>query len=97
MLSKRLIGLIFAGAMAFTCTAADIVVRIAPPRVLVERRSPPPSRNHVWIAGYQRWDGHAYVWTAGRWEQPPRPGQRWVAHRWVHRRDGWVMVEGHWR
>ena len=97
MVSKRLIGLIFAGALAFTCTAADIVVRIAPPRVLVEKRSPPPSRNHVWIAGYQRWDGNRYVWTEGRWEQPPRPGQRWVAHRWVHQKGGWVMAEGHWR
>jgi len=97
MISKRLIGLVFAGAMAFTCTAAEIVVRIAPPRVVVERRPPPPSRSHVWISGYQRWDGNAYAWNAGRWEQPPRPGQRWVAHHWVHRNGGWVMVEGHWR
>jgi len=97
MVFKRLIGLVFAGALAFSAVAADIVVKIAPPRVVVEKRPPAPSRGHVWIAGYQRWDGNAYVWTPGRWEQPPRPGAQWVAHRWTHRKDGWVMVEGHWR
>ena len=33
----------------------------------------------------------------GRWERPPRPGARWVAHRWVHRHGEWVLIEGHWR
>jgi len=94
---KGLIGLIFAGALAFSATAAEIVVAIAPPHALVERRSPRPSRDHVWVSGYHRWDGNAYVWTSGRWEQPPRRHAHWVAHRWRHHRDGWVLVEGHWR
>lgn len=97
MISKRLIGLVFAGAMVFSAAAADVVVRIAPPRIVVEKRGPPPSRTHVWISGYQRWDGNAYGWAPGRWEQPPRPGARWVAHRWSHRRGGYVLVEGRWR
>ena len=97
MILKRLIGLAFAGAMVFSAAAADIVVRIAPPRIVVEKRGPPPSRTHVWISGYHRWDGNAYVWTTGRWEQPPRPGAHWVAHHWVHQRGGYVLVEGRWR
>jgi hypothetical protein len=97
MIVKRLIGLVFAGALVFSAAAADIVIRIAPPRVVVERRMPPPGRNYVWVSGYQRWDGNAYVWTSGRWEQPPRGHAHWVAHRWVHQRGGWVLVEGHWR
>jgi len=97
MVLKRLIGLVFAGALAFSATAADVVIRIAPPRVKIEKRPPAPSRNHVWVSGYQRWDGNAYVWTSGRWEQRPRPGARWEAHHWVHQRNGWVLVEGHWR
>ena len=97
MLLRRFIGLAFAGALAFSATAADIVVRIKPPRIAVERRAPRPSRDHVWVQGYQRWDGNAYAWTPGRWEQPPRRNAHWVAHRWVHQRDGWVMVEGHWQ
>jgi len=91
MALKGLIGLIFAGALAFSATAAEIVVAIAPPHALVERRSPRPSRDHVWVSGYHRWDGNAYVWTSGRWEQPPRRHAHWVAHRWRHHRDGWVL------
>jgi hypothetical protein len=52
--------------------AADIVVKVAPPRAVVEHRTARPSPSHVWIAGYHRWDGHAYVWEPGRWEVPPR-------------------------
>ena len=97
MLRKRLIGFVFAGALAFSAAAAEIVVRIAPPHDVVERRVAAPSRGHVWIAGYHRWDGNAYVWVPGRWELPPRPHAHWVRHRWVHRRGSYVFVEGHWR
>jgi hypothetical protein len=77
--------------------AADVVVRVAPPRAVVEHRDVRPSRNHVWIAGYHRWDGNAYVWEKGRWEVPPKPHAKWVAPRWNHRKDGYVFAEGHWR
>jgi hypothetical protein len=96
MVHKRLIGLVFAGALAFSAGAAEIVVHIAPPHVLVERRGRAPSRDHVWVSGYHRWDGNAYAWSPGRWEQPPRPRAHWVAHRWVRRGGGWVLVDGHW-
>ena len=94
---RSLLAFFFAGALAYSAGAADIMVRIAPPRVVIEKRTPRPSRGHVWVPGYQRWDGHAYAWTPGRWEQPPRPRAHWVAHHWVHQRGGWVLVEGHWR
>jgi len=76
---------------------AEVVVQIRPPAAIVENRPVRPGPNYVWIAGYHRWDGHAYVWAPGRWEVPPRPHARWVAHRWVRRGHGWVLVEGHWR
>jgi hypothetical protein len=97
MVYKRLVGLVFAGAMIFSAAAADIVVRIAPPRVVIEKRTPSPGRTYVWTSGYDRWDGNAYSWNAGTWQQPPRPGAHWVAHRWNHQKDGWVFAEGHWR
>jgi hypothetical protein len=97
MIVKRLIGLVFAGALVFSAAAADFVIRIAPPRIQAQRRPPAPSRNYVWISGYQRWEGNTYVWTPGRWEQRPQPRARWVAHRYVHQKGGWVFVEGHWR
>jgi hypothetical protein len=93
---KRVIGLVFAGALLFNASAADVFVRIGPPHSVHERRGPPPSRNHAWVSGYHRWDGNAYVWAPGRWEQRPRPRAYWVSHHWVHQRRGWVLVEGHW-
>jgi hypothetical protein len=97
MVLKRLIGLVFTGALAFSASAADVMVRIGPPHAVRERRPPPPSRNHVWVSGYHRWDGNAYAWAPGRWEQPPPQRRHWVAHHWTHQRGGWVLVEGHWR
>ncbi len=57
----------------------------------MEHRVVRPSRRHVWIAGYHRWDGNAYVWVPGRWDLPPREHAVWVAPRWRHRHEGWVL------
>jgi len=97
MFRKSFIGFVFASALVFSAAGAEVVVRVAPPREIVETRAPAPSRAHVWIAGYHSWDGHAYVWVPGRWELPPRPHAHWVKHHWVHRGGGYVLVEGHWR
>jgi hypothetical protein len=77
--------------------AADVVVRVAPPRPVVETRIAAPGAGYVWTPGYHRWDGNSYVWVGGSWVQPPRPHAVWVPHRWAHRNGGYVMVEGHWR
>ncbi|MGA2147852.1 MAG: hypothetical protein ABSH49_23130 [Bryobacteraceae bacterium] len=77
--------------------AAEIVIRLRPPISIREHRTVAPSRRHVWIAGYHRWDGGGYVWEPGRWEVPPREHAVWVAPRWRHRHDGYVFVEGRWR
>jgi hypothetical protein len=77
--------------------AAEVIVQVAPPAAVVERPVPRPGPNYVWTPGYYRWDGHAHVWVAGSWLVPPRPHAHWVAHHWVHRHDGWVLVEGRWR
>ena len=94
---KRVMGLVFAGALAFSASAADIFVSVRPPHVIVEKRGVRPGSRHVWVTGYHRWDGRAYAWVPGRWEEPPRSRAHWVAHHWEHRRGGWVLVEGHWR
>lgn len=80
-----------------TAMAGEVVVNIRPPAAIVETRGPAPGPGFVWIAGYHRWDGRAYAWVPGRWERPPRPHAVWVAHRWVKRGHGWVLIEGHWR
>ncbi|MGA3081859.1 MAG: hypothetical protein ABSD44_10810 [Terracidiphilus sp.] len=97
MVKKTALALLFALTLCPAASFAQIVVRIAPPPIVVEERGRPPEAGFVWIDGYHRWEGGAYVWTPGRWERPPHPGARWVAHRWVHRGDHWELREGHWR
>jgi hypothetical protein len=97
MLKRTFMGVMLGAFLAVGAFAADVVVRIAPPRVRVEHRPHAPGRDYVWVSGYQRWDGRGYVWEPGRWERPPRAHARWEAHHWVKRDGGWVLVEGHWR
>jgi hypothetical protein len=97
MLKKVLLQLAIGSCLAFSAMAQGVVVQVAPPRPVVETRGPAPGAGYVWVGGYHQWNGSAYVWVPGRWDRPPHPGAHWVAHRWVHRHDGWVLNEGHWR
>jgi hypothetical protein len=94
---KIALALLLAFTLFPAASIAQVVIRIGPPPPIVERRGPPPERGFVWIDGYQRWEGGRYIWTPGRWERPPHPGARWVAHHWAHRHGQWVLIEGHWR
>ena len=80
-----------------TGQAAELVIKLRPPISIREHRTAPPSRRHVWVSGYHRWDGHAYVWEPGRYEVLPREHAVWVAPRYRHTHDGYVFVEGRWK
>jgi hypothetical protein len=97
MLKRSLIALLLASGMAMSAMAAEIIVRVNPPRAHRENRGRAPQRGYVYQPGYQNWDGNRHNWVGGHWEAPPRPGARWEAHRWNRRGNGWVLVEGHWR
>jgi len=88
-------------ALALAAAPAEarrIYVRVAPPRVtVVETRGVAPSRRHRWIAGFNRWDGRAYVWVPGRWALAPRPRAVWIPGHWRHSRHGWYWIGGRWR
>lgn len=90
-------GLLAAGLCIGGLSAADIVVHLRPPALRVEHRPERPGPNYVWVGGYHRWEGNAYVWEPGRWEVPPHQHAVWVAPRWDHRHDGYVFVRGYWR
>jgi hypothetical protein len=96
-MKKTALAILLALTLMPAASFAQVVIRIGPPAPIVERRPPPPDRGYVWIDGYHRYEGGQYIWTPGRWDRPPHPGAHWVAHRWVHRGDHWVLVEGHWR
>jgi hypothetical protein len=76
---------------------AEVVVKVGPPALVVETRPASPGPGYIWTRGYHRWDGARYVWTGGEWRQPPHAHAKWVDHRWEHRKDGYVFVEGHWK
>lgn len=97
MFRKGIIACVFAGMVAALPLAADVVVRIAPPRVIVEHPVRAPGPGYVWTPGYHRWDGGRYVWVGGSWVRPPHPHARWERAHWVHRGGGYVFVEGRWR
>jgi WXXGXW repeat (2 copies) len=89
---------LFAGFLAAGAAGAvPIYVKIAPPAPIVETRVVAPGPGYVWVGGFHRWDGRAYVWVPGRWVLPPRPHAVWVAGHWRHHHRGYYWVEGHWR
>jgi hypothetical protein len=74
-----------------------VYVRISPPIAVVEHPTPRPHANYVWQPGYHRWDGRAYVWSAGQWAKPPYRNAHWVEGRWARDgRRGNYWVPGHW-
>lgn len=76
---------------------AAVVVRVGPPRAIVEPVPVAPAVGYAWRPGYWSWNGRRYVWVQGAYVAPPRPGVVWVPGYWAHRPRGWVWVEGRWR
>jgi hypothetical protein len=95
---RRLILSMVAGCiLAVGAMGAEVVVKVGPPAAVVEKRGPAPHPGWIYQKGYHRWDGNAYVWSPGVWVAPPHEHAVWVDHRWEHRKDGYVFVEGHWK
>jgi WXXGXW repeat (2 copies) len=88
---------ILACALASAPSFAQVVVRVAPPPVVIEHPGPPPHEGYVWTGGYHRWDGNRYVWVPGRYVVAPHPHAEWVPAHWSEHHGEWVFVEGHWR
>lgn len=78
--------------------AARVVVRVAPPPLIVEPIPAPPVHGYyVWRAGYWDWTGARYVWVPGAYLAAPYTRATWVPGHWVAGRGGWVWVGGRWR
>jgi WXXGXW repeat (2 copies) len=94
----------FVGPMllAATLSSAEVHVNVyvptRPPALIVETHPVAPAAGYVWVPGYHRWDGGAYLWVGGRWELPPQGHTRWVSGSWRHHKThGWYWTDGHWR
>ena len=97
LLFPLFVSMVFGVGSATSDAATRVYVRVGPPATVVQVRPVSPGPRYVWVEGYQRWDGRAYVWVPGRWAVPPRVRAVWVPGRWVHEHRGWYFVEGHWR
>jgi hypothetical protein len=101
LLRTAVAGSLLAASLAVGSACADtsgrLYVRIGPPPPVYEVRVVAPGPEFVWIDGYHRWNGNAYVWVAGRWERPPHPRAVWVRGHWDHSNRGYYWVEGRWR
>jgi hypothetical protein len=95
-LMSALLALIVSAAVPVVAAqvAVDVVIGRAPPPVHVEA-VPAPRAGYAWAPGYWAWDGHQHIWHRGHWEAE-RPGQRYVAARWVETPRGWHFVPAHW-
>jgi hypothetical protein len=63
---------------------------------LAEVVTAPPAVGYIWIPGAWEWNGR-WVWAAGRWAYPPRPGAVWVPHHYENRNGVNVFIRGGWR
>ena len=91
------ISLLAAALGAAAASASPVYVHIAPPAAVVETRAVAPGPGYVWVGGFHRWNGKAYVWAPGHWVVPPRPHGVWVAGHWAHSHHGWWWKDGHWK
>jgi hypothetical protein len=85
------LGLVLAATPAF---AQAPLAQTPPPPVQVERPTPSPGQQYVWIAGHWAWNGQNYGWVAGRWMEAQG---NWIPGRHVRTPQGWVYQEGRWR
>jgi len=74
-----------------------VVVREAPPAVIVEQRPAPPPGGYIWIDGYWHWDNRQYIWQAGNWALPPHENFIWVAPRYERHEQDYRYTPGQWR
>ncbi|HWZ84594.1 MAG TPA: YXWGXW repeat-containing protein [Thermoanaerobaculia bacterium] len=98
MSRRTLASILLIGTLAASgpLAALPIYVNIAPPAPRVEVQIAAPGPGYVWVGGYHRWHGGAYVWVPGRWARPPHAGVIWVPGVWKNTPHGWVWKNGHW-
>lgn len=87
------------GCVVYARPARVGVVYVAtrPPVERVEVIPAAPAAGFIWIRGYWAYRGAEFAWVPGRWERPVEGRTVWIPHHWEHDRNGWYLVEGHWR
>jgi hypothetical protein len=84
------------GPYGYDSYGPDVAVTtVAPPPPYAEVIPVAPFLGAVWISGYWGWSGGRHHWVGGHYERP-RPGYRWMPHRWEPRGGQWHLRGGGW-
>ena len=95
---------ISAPILTFAPTAASaqveiaVVVKIAPPPLVVYEQPPIPAAGYLWTPGYWAWDADDsdYYWAPGAWAQPPQVGYYWTPGYWAWDNGAYAYKVGYW-
>ncbi len=85
---------ILAGAGIAQARSVEVEISSAPPadRVVV---APEPRPGYIYERGHYAWDGHAYVWSEGRYIEE-RPGHVYTQPMIKHRGEHYYYRSGRW-
>lgn len=92
-----LTGALFAACVLTGCAGGAYVVAAGPPPPRYGVMGYAPGSGYVWTDGFYDLRGGRWVWVAGAWRRPPRPGRVWVSPVWVRAGHGWRFHGGYWR
>jgi len=85
---------ILAGAGIAQARSVEVEISSAPPAARVEA-APEPRPGYIYERGHYGWDGHAYVWSEGRYIEE-RPGHVYTQPMIEHRGEHYYYHSGHW-
>jgi len=57
---------------------------------------PRPRHGYLWEPGHWHWNGHRYVWFAGRYVPVRAEYHHFVPGAWVQRGPRWEWIPAHW-
>ena len=83
-----------AGAGAAQAASVEVEIGVAPPperQVIIAE----PRAGYIYERPHYRWDGHAYVWSEGRYIEERR-GHVYVQPEIAHRGEHYYFRSGHW-
>ena len=85
---------LLAGAGMAQARSVELEINTAPPPERYEA-VPAERPGYVYEHGHYKWDGHAYVWSDGRYVEA-RKGHSYVQPSIEHRGEHYYYRSGHW-
>ncbi len=82
------------GTQAFA--GIQLIVKIAPPPIVVFDQPPCPGDGYIWTPGYYQYGDYGYYWVPGQWVMPPSVGMLWTPGYWGLTSGRYVWHEGYW-